>query len=274
MLDRVYKDFRDNRDATDEHQVANACTLEIAIEGGRQVSPPQNDQNLVANILEIFTGTVVFEEFGSDNELLRGVVRVRLGFTLAGNIKYVGSGSVAALASLHGDNESSLWAVDAVQVATEPTAGGTLPGDGLPDNELYLILYAAVSGPHAALLRLAYQANVLIQDTTPDLASILVRQAGSAAAFDTNAQVEIGSAWEYQLTATGPVVDSPLRITLDSDRSNVPIGVDFRDLLPGQEASSWPALPTPNTAREGVYTITALGKRVTRTATVTLYPLQ
>jgi hypothetical protein len=129
-------------------------------------------------------------------------------------------------------------------------------------------------------MRIAYQANVLVEDTTPDLDSILVRPAGSSAAFDTTTQVEIGSAWEYQLTLTGPVVGPPISVTLDSDGANVPIGPpgspgqERREFQPGQESGSWATPPTPNDAHENIYTITAFGQRVTKTATVRLYRLK
>jgi hypothetical protein len=107
------------------------------------VFPPQSDQSLAANSLVIFTGTAAFERYGSDERVLYGVVRVRLGFELKSNVKYLGSASVASLASIYGSDEDSLWAVDSVDVSPEPTAGGLLPANGLPTDELYLILEAA-----------------------------------------------------------------------------------------------------------------------------------
>jgi hypothetical protein len=246
----------------------------VFVEDGQQVYPPQEDQSLHANALQIFTGTAIFEQHGSDGPPLRGVVRIRLRFQLKDDVKYIGSATVAALASVSAvDDDRSLWGADAAQVFTRPDIGGRDP-NGLPENELYLYIYAAVYGPDTALLRLAYQANVLLLDTTPALDSILVRPAGSGIPFMPSCTVQPGQAWEYQLTLTGPVTDPPFRADVGSDNAEVPVGPPDHQIFGfGQQTGSWTA-PAPIGLGDVVLcTITATGGRATKTATVSVRSL-
>jgi hypothetical protein len=86
-------------------------------------------------------------------------------------------GLVAALASLHGEGDEDDWtfAADAAVTVTDPTDNHTIDNPkGLPAHELYVIIDAALQGDGSRLARVAYQANVLVQDTEPDLDSILL----------------------------------------------------------------------------------------------------
>src|SRR5262249_26801684 len=156
------------------------------------------------------------------------VVRVRLGFPLQGVIHYVGSASWAALASLHSGNSDCTWAADSVKVVTDPADPDRfgLPSlrndQGLPSDELYLLIDAAMQGTGGTLLsRLSYQANVLVLDTEPDVASLLVRKARSSDPFAPDIVLSPGEEWEYLVTLTAPLnVDSDF-VILSSTRSDL-----------------------------------------------------
>jgi hypothetical protein len=216
-------DFLTDLDVADSTKVAEARSLVIAIADGVQAmpSPPTAERG---NRLLVFTGTAIPELLADgDGELARGVVRVRLGFPLKGVIHYVGSASWAALASLHSGNQDCTWAADSVKVVSDPTDAATLGNDpGLPGDELYLLIDAAMRGTDGTVLsRLSYQANVLVLDTEPDVASLLVRRAGSSDPFSPDISLETGDEWEYLVTLTAPLnIDADV-VILSSNRPDL-----------------------------------------------------
>jgi len=169
-----------------------------------QATKPATSES--GNRLIIFTGTAICGVAADgDGERSLGVVRIRLNFPLSNTLHFIGSATVAALASVHGDDpEEALFAVDAAQTVVGPSDGGSIPDNGLPANDLYVILDAATLGADTNLNRLAYQANVLLNDVEPDLKSILVRPSGTGAAFAPEATIDNASKWDFQITLTGP----------------------------------------------------------------------
>jgi len=275
-------DFLLDRDVTNDGQdgrpfeVTTAGTLDVGIVEGHQVLPAQEDPNLTANRLLIFSGTAIVGKSGDRDDVIRGVIRVRLGFPLSASVKHVGSASVAALATISGNKANVLVGADNAETVRDPTVGGQLSRNGLPDDELYLIVDAAVASADATIQRIAYQANVLIQDTTPELDSLLVRRFPTDP-FATSTNVELGHDWEFQITLTGPVVEPPGKFTvqLDSDHDEVPI---FFFGVPQTQASftlstdqTSAVFRAPFTRGITTATITAVGNRVTKTATVRVF---
>jgi hypothetical protein len=218
-------DFFSDLDATKTAEVAESRTLEVGIDAGVQTFPaPDTDET--ANRLLIFTGTAICEiPADGDGDLSRGVVRVRLGFPLHKSIHLVGSATVAALASLHGnDDEDAVFAVDAATTVAGPTDNGTLDAKGLPEDDLYVIMDAATMGADSLLGRIAYQANVLVRDLEPELESLLVKPDGSNVPFAPEAEIPLGGKWDYQVNLTGPVVDGTFLILIQSsDPSAAPV---------------------------------------------------
>jgi hypothetical protein len=270
------RDFLIDRDVTNDGQVTNARTLDVGIIKGHQTLPPQEKPELTANRLLIFAGTAIVEKSGDRDEVIRGVIRVRLRFPLSASVEPVGSASLAALATISGNEANVLLGADNAETVRDPTAGGQLPRNGLPDDELYLIVDAAVASTDATIQRIAYQANVLIQDTTPDLDSLLVRRFPTDQ-FSTSADVEIRHDWEFQITLTGPVVDPPGQFTVNvqSDQDEVPIfffgGPRTQASFTLSTGETSVIIRAPFTRGLTTATITAVGNRVTKTATVRVF---
>ena len=235
-----------------------------------QATKPATSES--GNRLIIFTGTAICGVAADgDGERSLGVVRIRLNFPLSNTLHFIGSATVAALASVHGDDpEEALFAVDAAQTVVGPSDGGSIPDNGLPANDLYVILDAATLGADTNLNRLAYQANVLLNDVEPDLKSILVRPSGTGAAFAPEATIDNASKWDFQITLTGPVIDATFLILLQSsDPSHAPVAAATQ-LNQGDTSGAFlggtGTNPNPHTTID--VTITAIGRRATRTATL------
>ena len=265
-------DFLRDLDVSNDDQVREPRALDVGINAGGQVFPQMaEDQN--ANRLLIFAGTATFQVAGSDDGV-HGVIRVRLQYPMPKTIILKGSATVAALASLHGtDDEDSLFAVDAVETVLGPTDNGRLPDSGLPKDELYIVMDAAVFGDHAVLMRIAYQANVLVQDTEPDLDSILVRRAGLNVAFTPQCPLMPDDQWEYQINLTGPVTGATFTVSLGSDSGDAPVP-PFTQLSQLQMSASFPGGTIPANAPQEEITITAKGRRVTKTAKLVVTTLR
>ena len=98
-----------------------------------------------------------------------------------------------------------------------------MPRQGLPDNELYRLMDAAYQGDGTRLARLFYQSNVLVQDTEPDLDSLLLSAAGEGN-FVSQLPVSVTGGTGIQLydlrvtlTSTVPQTDGPaFAVTLRS----------------------------------------------------------
>ena len=258
-------DFFSDLNATNTGQVTESRVLDIGVENGVQTIPSPTT-NETANRLMIFTGTAICEvPADGDGELSRGVVRVRLNFPLSQTLRFIGSATVAALASVHGsDDADAVFAVDAAKTISDPTDGATLPGNGLPANELYVIMDAATQGPDTILSRIAYQANVLVKDLEPDLDSLLVKPDGFGV-FGPEASIHTGDKWDFQVTLTGPVIDPTFLILLtSSDPAIAPVPAATQ-LTTGQTNGSFLG-GIATTPQDTVVVITAIGKRVTRTA--------
>jgi hypothetical protein len=222
-------DFIFDASAARDDQVASPSVLNIGILEGTQTFPAQSTDEK-ANRLLIFTGSIIcLLGADGDGELTRGVVRVRLHFEMPDTIHFIGSATVAALADVHGNDDNDvLFAVDTAKTIVGPSDEGTIPdptvGPPLPVDELYVIIDAATMGPKSVLNRIAYQANVLVRDTAPDLESILVRPSGSGNAFSHEASVSAG-AWDYLITFTGPIVTQTALVAVStSDPAHVPVG--------------------------------------------------
>ena len=266
-------DFFSDLNAANTGQVIESRVLDIGIENGVQTVPSPTTSE-TANRLMIFTGTAICEvPADGDGELSRGLVRVRLNFPLSQTLHFIGSATVAALASVHGsDDADAVFAVDAVKTVSDPADGNTLPGNGLPANELYVIMDAATQGPDTILSRIAYQANVLLKDLEPDLDSILVKPEGFGV-FAPEATIASGDKWDFQVTLTGPVIDSTFLILLQSsDPNSAPVAAATQ-LTTGQTSDSFLGGTATSIIRpHQIVTITAIGKRVTKTARLIIQP--
>jgi hypothetical protein len=263
-------DFFQDRDAANGDQVTESRILDVGIQGGVQAFPLPST-NETANRLLIFTGTAVCDiPADGDGELSRGVVRVRLSHPLSQTLHFVGSATVAALASVQGSEEAgALFAVDAVKTVVGPTDGGTLPGNGLPEDDLYVIMDAATMGPDTILGRIAYQANVLVNDLEPDLESILVRNEALGTGFVPEATLDSGDKWDFQITLTGPVLDPTFLVLLQSSDPNAAPVAAATQLTTGQTSAAFFGGVARSAVGERV-TITAVGRRVTKTAVLNI----
>src|SRR5262245_57454773 len=219
-----YTAFLIDRDAGQDNEVALAEGLDVGVVSGVQAFPLILGNASVGNRLLIFTGTAIFDAPGHHGNLERGIVRIRLRHSLPKAVSFISSATVAALASIHSeDEEDAVFAADGAETVLGPTAGGVLPpGSNLPDDELYVIIDAAILGEDSRLQRIAYQANVLVLDTQPDLESLLV------ARFDLNFSPAItilpNEGWNFKLTLTGPApgnVGDVVSFTLTSSNTQV-----------------------------------------------------
>jgi hypothetical protein len=259
-------DFENTYDVTNDRDVAFPRTLEIGITGGQQVFPPPTPSALTANNLLIFTGTLLVNlhgDSGNASRVLRGIVKLRLNRSLSKNETFLGSATVAALGSIHTDEEEVTFAVDDVE---------TIVAD---DHELCLVAHMAIQGEAASLSRMAYQANVLVHDLRPELDSILVRPAGSGAAFSSSALVRSGDAWEYQINLSGPAPDGGMLILLSSDKpAEVPIAA-ATEVPQGTLSAVFSADRTSGSPTTAVITArdASPGRSTSRSATVNLFVL-
>jgi hypothetical protein len=261
--------FLIDRDVANDSDVAIPRTLDVGILDGHQVFPPGQNETPSANRLVIFTGTALLNKSGDSDDISRGALRVRLRFPLSKTVNFVGSASVAALATGSGNEDNILLGADQAVTVPDPTDGGSLPANGLPANELYMIVDVAIASQAAIIQRIAYQANVLIYDTTPDLDSLLVR-AYPTEQFADYTMVQPGHDWEFQITLTGPALDpGGFTVPMSSDsQSEVPVQSSVT-LTPGQSSAVFRAPATAANADISVAAvITAVGTRTTKTATV------
>jgi hypothetical protein len=266
-------DFFSDLAAGNSDQVAEGRTLEVGIEDGVQTFPPPTTSE-TANRLLIFTGTAICDILADgDGELSRGVVRIRLGFPLPKAVRFVGSATVAALASVHGnDDEDSVFAVDAAKTTAGPTDGGTLDPKGLPEGELYVIIDAATQGGETRLGRIAYQANVLVRDLEPELESLLVKPDGVGVPYAAETTISTGSKWDFQVTLTGPVVDPTFLILLQSSDPAAPVAAAIQ-LLTTQTSGAFLGGVAKNETNSTVdVTITASAKGISKTAILHIQP--
>jgi len=225
------KEFLVDLDAADPSQVATVRAVNLGVSDGLQAFPA-SAQLKSANRLLLFTGTAICSQGAHDDDNLhRGVVRIRLNFPVAGSTSFKGSATIAALASVHGEGfqEDLTFAAENAITLTDPTDGSTVDNPkGLPAGELYVLIDAAVQGDGSVLNRIAYQANVLILDAAPDLVSILVRPSGTQVWGPTATFTQSGAAWDYQLNLSGPVPPdkAPFQVNVQSsDQLNVPLSL-------------------------------------------------
>lgn len=267
-------------DVQNPNQVVSPGALDAGIKDGLQIYciPPAGSNSNGANRLLIFTGTALCNVVGpTDHELFSAVVRVRLRFPVPPTLTVKGSAVVAALASVHSNDENpALLGVNAAKIVTDPTDGGSLPQppQPLPDNEVYLLAelraYGEADGSaRPGVSRFAYQANVLVQDTLPELDSILVRPSGEGA-FGPQALLTIVASdvlYDIQLNLTGPLPpNSSLEIGLtDTDPQNVLVSPLI--VVTAQSTVILNNLVLTSAPVE-LATITATGRRVTRTASL------
>lgn len=218
--------FLIDRNVADDRHVFFARTLSINIPAGRVAFPPGSakDDQVVANRLLIFTGAVAAELRGSDEGMRKGVLRLKLENPLPTGVHFVGSATVASLAAFHTDDDEVLFGVNSAETVKGPTAGN-LDGKDLPEDDLYVIFDLSIQSNDAHLDRIAYQANVLVRDTRPELESLLVR-AGATGPFAKEITISPGGSWQFQVTLTGPVLrPTELILISTSDPANIPVGV-------------------------------------------------
>ncbi len=268
-------DFLIDRDVTDGQHAFLPQALSVDIIAGRQTFPtPDGPDPGQANRLLVFTGTVAAELRGSDSGSRAGVLRVRLRNPLPKSVVFVGSATMAALSSFHTDDDKVLFGVDAARTVLGPDPDGALGDGGLPDDDLYVLVNLSIGSNDAHLDRFSYHADVLVHDLNPDLESILVRSVG-ASSFMPSTTMVAGSAWEYQITMTGGVLQPfDLIVVESSDPADVSLGVPLQMVEIPMNATSGSAGAPPTSPNRGVTaTITASFTRLdgvvtTKTATV------
>lgn len=222
-------DFEKTLDAADPNQVTPTSVKqdgETLTTGPLEVEVKGPDD---ANRLLIFTGIAITRaDFEEDDEILRrGLIRIKLNYPLPGTVKFISSSTTAALGNIF-NNTGEAFTFAVVDAATEPQLIDPLnPKSG---HELVLTSNVAVQGHATGISAMSYQANVLVRDTNPELESILVRNVVSDAPsgglpFSPSTTVNVGDAWEYQITLTGPVArDTELILVSSSNPSPVPVG--------------------------------------------------
>jgi hypothetical protein len=256
-------DFDNTYDVANGRDVVFPRTLEIAIDGGQQVFPPVKPSALTGTAFLMFTGTLLVNlrgDPGDGRRVLRGVATLRLNRSLDKHETFLGSATVAALGSIHTDEEEVTFAVDDVE---------TVVGD---DNQLQLVAHMAIQGEAASLSRISYQANVLIHDSRPQLDSILVRPAGSGAAFAPSATVRSGDPWEFQINLTGPAPEGGMLILLSSsNQEQVPVRA-ATEIPQGVASAAFSADRTSGSRTTAVITATDgnPGRSTSRTADISL----
>jgi hypothetical protein len=253
--------------------IADSVSLDLGILNGVQLNPLATPGfKTKANRLLIFTGTAVCAAAGfpDNDEIRRGVVRIRLGYHLGPTREFHGSAAFASLAFIFGEDsqDASLFAVDMASVVTKPV-DGPLPQNNLPDNELYLLLDVAVGESGSRVHRIGYQANVLVLESDPDILSIMVSTDGVL--YSTSRAITPGSHWWFQIVVTGPVPQGQT-FTIgmqSSDSVDIPTsphsfihgdGITFTYEFYGGTVAAAP--------RPQAVTITALGKHVQKQATL------
>jgi len=278
-------------DVAEATQVAVARTLDAGIVDALQIFPGIDDAgnptSAGANRLLIFSGTALCD-FSSqiDNILRRGVVRVRLRFPLPGNLLFKGSATVVALSSIHGNDEQpSTFRSNAARVVTDPTDPANpnpLPqpaGQNLPGGELYLLIdvvaRGAENGARPGISSIAYQANVLVQDTEPDLDSISFSLPGQGNFVRSLSLLVNGvdlTLFDMKVALSGPVAAnaSPFAVVVESDDlQNVGIAQAVV-ILPQTSFTIVSNLAVLGTAPSETVTVTGTGTRAVRTGTLNI----
>jgi hypothetical protein len=255
-------DFDITLDASDKNVVTPTG---VAADGSPSSAPLEIGINGPgdANRLLIFTGIALPKaDFAEDDEILRrGSVRVRLNYPLAASVKFISSSTTACLANIFNlDDEDTTFAVESS--STEPQAIDA--GNPQSGTELVLTANLAVQGGDTGISGMAYQANVLVQDLTPEFESILVRSQGVTTAFSDSIQVQPSEAWDYQISFTGPVFTVAFVELSSSDPFSIPIATSPNPIgfgvriQPGQKSAVFTAPPTRDSPLlEGRATITA-----------------
>lgn len=277
MAHKDYTDFLLDLDVDQPTEVAFPEGLDVGIVSGVQAFPAPVGTVTAGNRLLIFTGTTIFDQPGHHGDLQRGIVRVRLRHTLTKAVTFLSQATVAALASIHStDEEDSVFAADGAETVTDPTVGGLLAANNLPADELYVIIDAAVLGDETHLQRIAYQANVLVLDTTPDFDSFLVANAGTASFSDFITLLH-NEGWDFRLTLTGPApgnVGDFVSFTLSSDNSSaIDIGLDSLVQIPaGATSGTFRARSVGGVPGTANITATALfGRKISKTASIRVF---
>lgn len=228
-----------------------------------------------ANRLLVFTGIALVDiKFAEGDEIVRrGQVRVRLNFPLPGTITFISSASTASLSSIFNaaDDVETTYAVDSVSTAPQPSD----PNNPQSQKELVLTAQLAVQGGDSGISSMAYQANVLIHDDTPDVDHVLVRESGINAAFQPSAFVTIGKQWDIEVVLTGPNNGpGPIPYTVSSsDPVQVPIDIldSIQQVPSGFQQAAKTMIDPAGTTPGAAVTISVKGRNNTRTATITLF---
>jgi hypothetical protein len=263
-------DFDKTLDAADPNQVV---PTRIEADGSADSSPLEIflDGPGDANRLLVFTGIALVDvQFAEDDEILRrGRIRVRLNFPLSDAVKFISSATTASLSSIFSaddSDEATTFALD--RVSTEPQ-----PSDpNNPQSPLELVLTGdmAVQGANAGVSSIAYQANVLLQDSRPDIDHVLVRPAGQGQ-FGPEAIVEVGHPWDIEVFLTGPNPGpGPFPYTVSTSDPNIaPIAVlDSIQQVPPAATAAGKTMIDSVGAVPGSAVITVKGRTNVRTAKI------
>jgi hypothetical protein len=104
------------------------------------------------------------------------------------------------------------------------------------------------------------------------LDSILVKPEGFGV-FAPEASIASGDKWDFQVTLTGPVIDPTFLILLQSSDPNAAPVAAATQLTTGQTSNSFlGGTATTSSRPQQIVTITAVGKRLTKTARLIIRP--
>jgi hypothetical protein len=244
--------------ASDATRVAYGTHIEVVVAG-------PGDQNR----LLIFTGTALVNATPSnDDDVRRGVVKIRLDYPLPKTVQFIASATNASLASIaNNDDDDQIYAVDCV--STDPAyIDQTQPQLG---KELVLTAALAVQGG-TEILRMAYQANVLLEVREPELDSLLVARASDdpPPQYETSATLDSGNQWLGRLTLTGPALNDLFVTLVSANPALVPVqDIPF---LAGEMVKDFGPLNVGEPIDTVAVVVTATLKAISKTATLTLRP--
>lgn len=215
-------------------------------------------------------------KFSEDDEILRrGEVRVRLRYPLHESVKFISSATTAALAGIfNADDEATTFGIEKVSTEPRPTDESNLQSP----KELVLTAALAVQGGDTGISSMAYQANVLLQDSRPDVDRVGVKASGpGASVFTSSASVAPGKQWDIDVVLTGPNPGpAPFPYTVStSNPVSVPIDVlDSIQQVPPSSQEAGKTMIAPVGKPPASATIIVRGRQNVRIATINISELK
>jgi hypothetical protein len=261
-------EFTITRDAGNPKEVTNTSVggphIELTVDG------PDD-----ANRLLIFTGIAILDlEARNDGGIHRGTCLIRLDYPLPKASTFIKSASNASLSAIRNDDTDAwLFAVDCVSTQPMQVEGNR--------TELVLTAVLGISSDDGDtnLIRMAYQANVLLHVEEAELDSFLVATPQFSGIpphpvppdFGPQAFVPSGTEWLQRIGLTGPVPNSLFVHLSSSNPSLVPVQ-DAPFFLGDPASKDFGPFAVGTSFTRVDVTITASLGSVTKTAVVTVLP--